>query len=198
MRHALPAAHLGRHGNHRGQGNLPSYSFAKAQNKRAWSGLGGRTWGDGIGWTTTAEDRAAIPPTITTTSSMPTDVPTPTFRPLTFSRRAARYTRGQGRSTFVVLRRRRLHDDAESLEKQGEKITFAVGPWKDDNVAKIHMFDGVSQATDGMVRGMKVGGWRRARMNQVVAKPREVLPGMKAREVICIEVHLLTVALVRR
>ena len=46
-----------------------------------------------------------------------------------------------------------------------------------------------------MVRGMKAGGWRRAQMNQVVAGDLEKLvPGMKARAVLYIEVNLLTVA----
>ena len=44
--------------------------------------------------------------------------------------------------------------------RQGEKLTFTVDPWRDEAV-HAPMSDGVSKALDGMVRGMKTGGWRR-------------------------------------
>jgi hypothetical protein len=76
---------------------------------------------------------------------------------------------------------------------QGEQMTFTVGPWKDEGI-KAYMSDGVDKALDGMVRGMKAGGWRRAQLNQVVAQDlAKLVPGMNSGEVICIEINLLTV-----
>ena len=77
--------------------------------------------------------------------------------------------------------------------RQGEKISFTVGPWRDATI-KTYSFDGVGKALDGLVRGMKTGGWRRAQINQVVAQDVEkFLPGMKSGEAIYIEINLLAV-----
>jgi hypothetical protein len=175
------------------KGSLPSYSFARAQNKRIWSGLGGRSWGDGIGWTTTAEDRAHP-------SNHHHDIVDANGRSHAYVS-TADMQRGHGAevqpATQVQVRLwfyadkdyTKLRSDA----RQGQTMTFTVGPWKDEG-HRNYLWDGVSKALDGVVRGMKAGGWRQAQMNQVVAQDlKNLLPDTKAGEVIYIEVHLLTV-----
>jgi hypothetical protein len=174
------------------KGNMPSYSFAAATSKVVWSGV--TPWfGDRIGWTVTAEDRAHP-------ANDHHDVVNASGRTSAYVS-TADMQRGRGAE---VQPKTRVHvrlwfyadKDYTMLRtdaRQGEKMTFTVGPWRDGEV-NANLSDGVSKALDGLVRGMKAGGWRRARMNQVVAQDLErLLPGMRAGEVIYIEVNLLTV-----
>jgi hypothetical protein len=173
--------------------DLPSYSFAKVKSKVVWSGV--TPWfGDRIGWTATAEDRAHPAANnhhdiINANGHSSAYVSTTDIQP--------------GRATEVqpgALVHTRLWfytDNAYTMlrpdARQGETIKFTVGPWRDATI-KTYMFDGVDKALDGLVRGMKTGGWRRARMNQAVAQDLEkLLPGMKSGEVVYIEVNLLAV-----
>jgi hypothetical protein len=174
------------------KGNMPSYSFAAAESKLLWAGVS-RFGGDGVGWTMTAEDRV--------------HAGNSQHHVVDASGRSSSYVlatdtqRGQGREvepkTRVDLRLWFYADqDCTMLRtdaRQGEKLTFTVDPWRDE-AAHAPMSDGVSKALDGMVRGMKTGGWRRARVNQAVAQDLEkLLPKMKPGEVIYVELNLLTV-----
>jgi len=171
------------------KGSLPTYAFGAAQSKviRRWQG------GDPTGWTSTAEDRAHG-------ANNHHDIIDANGRTNAYV-----WTTDMQPGRGVEVQPERLvqvrlwfytDEDYTMLRpeaRQGEKITFTVGPWRDEGI-RAYMFDGVSKALDGLVRGMKAGGWRRAKMNQVVAQDLEkFLPGLKAGEVLYIEVNLLTV-----
>jgi len=172
--------------------NLPSYSFGAAKSKVVWHGVG-RFFGDGSGWTATAEDRTH--PANNHHDIINANGGTSAYV-LTRDMQPGRGDEVQPRTRVHVRLWFYADKDYTMLRtdaRQGEKIIFTVGPWRDDAV-RAYMSDGVSKALDGMVRGMKAGGWRRAQMNQVVAQDLEkLLPGMKAGEVVYIEVNLLTI-----
>jgi len=173
-------------------GYLPSCSFGAAESKVVWGGQG-PFFGDRIGWTATAEGRTHPPNNhhdiIDANGRTNAYVGTADMQP------------GQGKDVqpgAQVHVRLWFYADKEYTmlradARQGETTTFTVGPWRDE-AAKAYMSDGVSRALDGLVRGMRAGGWRRASLNQIVAQDLEkLLPQMRAGEVIYVEVHLLTI-----
>lgn len=171
------------------KGSLPTYSFAKAESKviDRWQG------GDPAGWTAMPVDRAhpannhhsivdasGHSSAYVWTTDMQRDHGAEVEPSARVNARVWFYTD----AAYTMLRRG---------ARQGEKITFSVDRWRDDGI-ETHGTDGVSKALDGLVRGMKAGGWRRAWLNQVVAQDlQKFLPGMRAGEVIYIELNLLDV-----
>jgi hypothetical protein len=170
-------------------GGMPTYSFDATKGRKVWGGVS--RGGNGLGWTRTKEDieQNNAHWIVEADGKSISYVSTVSMQP---------GTGAEVKPGAKVRLRLWFYTDRDYLTlrpdaKQGEEITFTVGPWKDEKI-KQYMSDGVSTAMDGVVRGMKAGGWRRASMNQLMAKDLEKLvPNLKAKEVLCLEANLLAV-----
>ena len=169
----------------------PTYSFDVTKGKRVW-GVVSRG-GNGVGWTHKKEDFEH--PSNTQHYIVDADGKS---NALVYTMDMQTGPGAEVRPGAKVRVRVWFYTDRDYLAlrpdaRQGEEMTFAIGSWKDEKI-KAYQTDGVGTAMDGVVRGMKAGGWRQAQLNQVAAQDLEKLvPKMKSREVLYLEVNLLGV-----
>jgi hypothetical protein len=172
-------------------GGFPTYSFDVKKGKQIWAGLINR--GNTIGWTGKKEDFEH--PSNNTHWIVKPDGTSNTVVHTTDTQTG---TGAEVRPRTRVRVRIWFYTDEDYLAlrpdpRQGEEIAFTVGAWKDETI-KAYCTDGVETAMDGVVRGMRAGGWRRAAINQVAAQALEkLIPHVKAGEVLHLEVNLVDV-----